>query len=570
MLAAPLLLLPLLAGPAWGAPAATPETLAYETHTGIAVSSPPEASPVHVPGSQPAVSPDGTRLAWVAGWSGSPGPVLVGAPDGSGARTIARDGSAPRWLPDGRLVYTDRTGSARVAAADGSSDVPLAHVPSGSVWSPDGRFFVSNDGAGNVTVADAAGRGPVVLTRNLQVTDWSPDGRQLAGAHGGIRLYRLGDRTVSTVVANDNLRQARFAASGRQIYLSKDMGTFERVPRMSLERWSVEGMRDTTFPPRAMEWGGFSVGGGDRARPAVTSPRPVTGLTATAAPSRVTLRFARQTAPDTAGVTVRYAVGSTPPATVTDGVEAGESLASVLTVERLAPSTTYSFAVFTRDWSGAASPAATVTARTPAKVGTGLSLTGPGALTFGEPATLSGRLVRRDTGAGVAGARVQLLGRHTGGPDYPLVTLVTDREGRFATRRLTSQASRYTVRYAGSGPLDRAEANALVLVRQRITFSFSPSSQVPARSPASVTVTVAPAFPGGNVRVQQHSFFAPCSDCYSTVVNVLTRLDARSRATVRLDTSQRNSGDTEVVVTPGARRGYLTDPSSAFLGISWG
>jgi hypothetical protein len=570
LLAAPFLLLPLLAPAVSAAPPAAPETLAYETTGGIAVSTPPEAPPAHeFPGSRPAVAPDGTRLAWMAPVGDRP-QVFVGALDGSGARQVTSDAGSttPSWSPDGSwLAYADVTGRLRLARADGSETVVVGAVRGEhAVWSPDGRFLAVNT-TGGVTVVDAAGRGPAVLTRGLRMTDWSSDGRQLLGVGiDEVRLYRLGDRTVSTAVTSAALQgflsngTGVFAASQESLYLTKfvaapwDWKVFIGV----LERWSLDGTRDGAFAPRRSSSLGLSVGGGERPAPAVTRPNPVTGLTATPAPNRVTLRFARRTAPDTAGVTVRYAVGTTPPATVTDGIAGGDSLASVFAVERLAPATRYSFSVFTRDWSGAASPAATATATTPVSVATALTFTGPRTLTYGEPATLSGRLVRQDTGEGVAGARVVLLGRHTGQPDRPLVTFTTDRDGRFVTRRLTGQAARYTVRYAGSGPLLPAAADTLVLVRHRITTSFSPSSRVAAHTPTSVTVTVSPPFPGGNVRVQQH--------LYEHGVNVLTRLDGRSRATVRLDTSRRKQAS-EVVVTPGARRNYLSTSTGATLTI---
>jgi hypothetical protein len=95
-----------------------------------------------------------------------------------------------------------------------------------------------------------------------------------------------------------------------------------------------------------------------------------------------------------------------------------------------------------------------------------------------------------------------------------------------------------------------------VLVRQLVTIAFSPGPRVAAHHPASVTVTLAPSFPRGRVRVQQR--------LYEAGPNVLTRLDTHSRATVRLDTSRRQTSVFQnVVVTPGARSGFLNDPTYA-------
>jgi hypothetical protein len=276
----------------------------------------------------------------------------------------------------------------------------------------------------------------------------------------------------------------------------------------------------------------------------------VTAFTAYPDPSRVLLNWSTPAGANVAGATVRYAVGTTAPATVNDGMPAGDTLGGFLLVNRLAPSTTYTFSAFTRDWSGASASPVTVTTTTPAEVRTTVTMTGPGTITYGQGSLLSGQLIREDTGAPIGGARLALLGHHTGRSDSMLGTLTTDSNGRFSTRRLTSEATRYSVRYAGSGPLLPAVGTALVLVRQRITITFSPSSRPPAYSRASVTATVAPAFPGGNVRVNQISFSGH---------SLLTKLNSRSQVTVQLDTTRRDA-TARVQVTPGARTGYLSDP----------
>jgi hypothetical protein len=76
---------------------------------------------------------------------------------------------------------------------------------------------------------------------------------------------------------------------------------------------------------------------------------------------------------------------------------------------------------------------------------------------------------------------------------------------------------------------------------------------VPAYSKATVTATIAPAFPGGNVRVLQQSFSGG---------NVLTKLNSRSQVTVRLNTSKRDA-TAQVVVFPGARVGYVNAGAEA-------
>jgi hypothetical protein len=544
------------------------EAVAYDSG-GVAVSTPPGAPRQMVRGSQPAVSPDGSQLAWVAGVAGHPH-IFVGALDGSGARQVtagAAYDAAPSWSRDGtRLAYervlpADAANALWVVGADGSDNHAVGVAGAGPVWSPDGRFLAFNDGAGNLAVVRPDGLGMARIGVGVSVWDWSSDGTRLAvstRSNRGASIYRLGDRTSTAALLGsdvDYYDRPQFSASGTQLYVNHQHAEGKDNLTSAVERWSVEGVRDTTFSPQPMDFGGrISDGGGVRPAPEVTSPAPVADLTATPSASEVRLDFTLPSATATAGVTIRYAVGATPPATVTDGLDAGDTLGRTITVARLARSTTYSFGVFTRDWSGAASPAATAIATTPPDVATTVTLTGPGTTTYGQAATLSGTLVRGDTGAGIPGAQLVLLGHHTGQPDARLATLTTDAAGHFTTTRATSEGTRYTVRFAGAEPLDPAVAGTLVQVRQRITIVFSPGPRVAAHHVATVTVTVAPAFPGGHVRVRQH--------LYEGGVDVLTRLDRRSRATVRLDTSrQQAQAFQNVVVTPGARSGYLVDPA---------
>jgi hypothetical protein len=480
--------------------------------------------------------------------------------------------ASPAWSPDGlRLALTRFVGGGyehiALVDADGSNGRVLTARGSAPAWSPDGRFiaFRAPDAQGLASV-DAEGRGGASLGRDLGQPSWSPDGTQIVTVSSNVRMVEVATRSVRSVIHDVNQLPARwfedaaFNAAGDRLYVRRvdlrDKADFTD----DIRRYTLDGVEDTTFGP-VPESDGYgssprrflSVGGGDRAVPARTAPGPVTALTARAEPSRVLLNWNPVLDAQTAGATVRYAKGTVPPATVTEGLPAGDTLGEMFLVERLEASTTYSFSVFSRDWSGASSPAVSAQATTPTAVATTLTLTGPGTITYGEGSVVAGQLIREDTGAPVAGARLSLLGHHTGQSDSVLGTLTTDSNGRFSTKRLTSEATRYSVRYAGIAPLVPAGAGTLVLVRQRIAITFSPSSRVPAYSTATVTATVAPAFPGGNVRVQQVSF---------TGGNVLTKLNGRSQATVRLSTSRRDA-TARVLVTPGARTGYVSEPAEA-------
>ncbi len=563
-----------VATPVLAQTSSTAEVLAYGGDQGVTVQAPAGSTParVHPTGSQPAVSPDGTQLAYVFRDDSEriSDSIHLSDLDGSHDRALTGGGenlpdSAPTWSPDGnRLAFVRELPDGPHLAtvrADGSGEQVLPLRGRSPVWSPDGRFLAFASGSAT-DVVDAAGAGQVRLTGSAPLS-WSTDGTRLlvTDRRSGLAQLSLGDRTAAPLpVPGATLLDGEYSASGRQVYAVRGSAGHGTAPE--IVRVGTDGSVDATFGP--VPGSGPSAGGGDRARPAVTAPEPVTRLSVITAASRVTLRFDRRTASDTAGVTVRYAAGTTAPATVTDGLPGPDSLASTADVPRLAPSTTYAFSVFTRDWSGAASVPATVVATTPAEVATTLTLDAPDQIVYGDGSALTGRLVREDTGTGVPGAAVTLLGHHEGESDSRLQALSTDADGRFTFRRLTSEATRYRVEYAGDGTLLPAATGALVLVQQRVTLTFTPSDSVPQGSRASVTATVAPAFPGGNVRFVQR--LDPSGER-----NRLQRLDSRSRSTFTLDTAHRNAPyylDPDLSVQPGYRRGYLNRPVEAVFTIS--
>jgi hypothetical protein len=555
-----------------------PELLAYDAG-GIYVSSPPGAPGVAVvpEGDEPAVSADGSRLAWSQPTSDGHRHLFVAPVTGGPPVQVtsgAADDRTPAWSPDGsRLALTryDADGVEHLAVVrpDGSEGQLLPYLGSAPAWSPDGRFLAYTAGTAGLAAADASGRGPVdVLTSEQGQPAWSPTGTTIALVHGGVRLLTVGSGALTSVLPAASgafYEDATFNPGGDRLYARHVVVRDKPDDTEDIRRYALDGSNDPSFAPIPTSTGYssvparlLSVGGGQRATPAATQPTAVTSLAASPSPSRVHLSWTAPTDQGAAGFTVRYAKGDTPPTTVTDGLPGGDTLGSTDVVGRLDASSDYSFSVFTRDWSGAAAAAQAVTVTTPAEVATTAAVATPGVVTYGASALLSGTLVREDTGAAVADAEVVLLGHHAGQADAALATLTTDADGRFSTRRVPTEGTRYTVRYGGAGALQPSVASALVPVRERVTVSFAPSTRIPAYSRASATVTVAPAFPGGHVRVQQYSFSGG---------DVLTRLSSRSSATVPLTTSRRD-GTARLLVTPGARPGYRNDPEEAPYVIS--
>ena len=133
-----------------------------------------------------------------------------------------------------------------------------------------------------------------------------------------------------------------------------------------------QNTRGWQFLDRLLTWAAGTPGPSDS-----TPPGPVADLTVTAiSTSSVGLAWANPGDPDLAGIMVRRAQGSTPPASPTDGVLVADLTASdtSLTDSGLSPDTAYAYALFAHDAVPNYATPATVAARTAA----GADTTAPG------------------------------------------------------------------------------------------------------------------------------------------------------------------------------------------------
>jgi Tol biopolymer transport system component len=234
---------------------------------------------------QPAVSPDGSRIAFARGFGGGISTMNI---DGSGRRIVTRVGDDPAWAPDGQTIYLvsyrhaygrptgELCGSiSRVAATGGNisrvtrSTAAYSHLA--PAVSPDGRRIAFEDWKGcsggfsspRLRVVDRSGRTTrdlAKLRRNDYDLDpehgdpaWSPDGERLA-------FRRNADLYVANRDGSGERRVARGGGSpawspdGSWIAFTSSGNTFTSL---RLVRPDGTGIRRLARNPRH----GYEIGG---------------------------------------------------------------------------------------------------------------------------------------------------------------------------------------------------------------------------------------------------------------------------------------------------------------------
>ena len=223
--------------------------------------------------SDPALSPDGKRLAVARGTGGETGDIWIKQLDQGPSSKLTEEGSknsSPTWTPDGRSVTfsSDAAGSFDLwtKRADGSAKaVPQFHWKGnvfGSHWSRDGKWliFQTNDWAHGS--ADILGIRPgidtvpvaLLATQFREVSPSpSPDGRWLAytsNESGDYEVYVVpfpNTTAAKWVVSTHGGTEPRWSHSGNELFYRDASGNLAAVEVKTTPTFST-GRSTTLFP----------------------------------------------------------------------------------------------------------------------------------------------------------------------------------------------------------------------------------------------------------------------------------------------------------------------------------
>jgi hypothetical protein len=187
----------------------------------------------------PAWSPDGRRLAYLAPGAAGAADVFVADADGSNRGRLTAtevDEASPTWAPDGRRLAIERDGSIVVLRADGTELRTLARGTE-PAWSPGGQRIAFSAGGELFVVAASGGQPRRLTTSPASETSpaWAPDAQRLAfvsdeSGAADIRILDLRRNTVAHVTADPAVdADPAFTTNGARVLFVSDRAGVEQL-----------------------------------------------------------------------------------------------------------------------------------------------------------------------------------------------------------------------------------------------------------------------------------------------------------------------------------------------------
>lgn len=241
---------------------------------------------VSVAATEPAWSPDGTKLAYSSKQGGTGGIYIVNA-DGTGNTRVTSDPAdgEPTWSPDGtKLAFIHvSTGRRRLVTTnlDGSNlfvvTPNLQADADDPEWSPDGRRLTFSNFA-DIFVVNVDGSGLLDLTADpaepsrADNPSWSPDGSKIAYAYQSSIKTVAPDGTGSTTVVGGlgEVWEISYSPDGTKIAIANDAGGPFQEELFVVNSDGTNLTRPNIDVETTLDWGVAA------AAPAV--PPPVTGV----------------------------------------------------------------------------------------------------------------------------------------------------------------------------------------------------------------------------------------------------------------------------------------------------
>jgi len=206
-------------------------------------------------------SPDGRKLAFVAGPASGVSQLWVQPLDGLSAQMLAGTEGAltPFWSPDSRFVGFYAGGKLKIIAAAGGPPLTLADTTGfpGATWNRDNVILFSTTGPGSVIRWVSASGGPAspattLDTENGETQHWSPfflpDGRHFLYLAVGSKSGGPNEPNGIYVAALDSTERTLLVPGGSNVKYAQGYLVFLREQTLMAQPFDVERLELTGDP----------------------------------------------------------------------------------------------------------------------------------------------------------------------------------------------------------------------------------------------------------------------------------------------------------------------------------